>query len=330
MSPVLALLVMVTGQAAAVPALALDFGWVALAAHLLACGSLIAALPRLGEGRWAGIWRLLAILLPVLGPIALLAGLAALALAPRLARQVGDAEAWRASLFPDAAAATLDDRLKHLAEDAEARREADRVVAFADVLRQGELPQQERVIALMAREYRPEFAPLLREALSASARPLRAQAAAALSLIEARMMAEAQAMRASGDALGLARKLDDMAHSGLLEAGRARSLRSEAAGLWRARAASQPRDAASAAALGRDLLQLEEVAAAREGLEDACAQGLVSPGLIGWLAEARFRAGDLAGVEALIRAHADDLAPLLRADSPLAPALRLWLEGVPA
>lgn len=330
MNPPLALLVVVLGQATAVGALVLDFGWVAMAAHLLACASLITALPRLGDGRWAGIWLLLAILLPVLGPIALLAGAVALILAPRLAREASDAEAWRASLFPDGSAVTLDDRLKHLTEHADARREADRVVAFADVLRQGALPQQERVIALMAREFRPEFAPLLREALNAAARPLRAQAAAALSLIETRMMAEAQAMRAAGDALGLARKLDDMAHSGLLEASRARALRSEAAALWRTRTTSQPQDAASAAALGRDLLQLDQVEAALEGLEDAYAKGLVSPGLIGWLAEARFQAGDLAGVEALIRAHASDLAPLLRPSSPLAPALRLWLEDVPA
>jgi hypothetical protein len=330
MTPALGLALMLSGQAGLVAALLFGLGWVALAAHILACASLIAVLPRIMDGPWAGPLRLLAITLPVLGPFALLAGMVALAASPRLRRDGTDAEAWRASLFPATDAVDMNDRLKHLAENAQARRGADRVVAFADVLERGDLSQQERVVALMAREYRPDFAPLLRAALNAPTRPLRAQAAAALTMIETRLSAEAQSMRQAGDAVALARKLDEMANSGLLEAGRARALRSEAAALWRSRLAAAPQDAEAAAALGRDLLQLDEIPAAREALEDAYALGLMSPALIGWLAEARFRTDDLAGVETLIRTHRAELMPLLATNSPLALALRLWLEEVPA
>jgi hypothetical protein len=259
-----------------------------------------------------------------------MAGIVAAAATPLLRRQTQDAEAWRASLFPAPDEDSLDDRLRRLEENTDTQRASGRVVAFADVLSQGELPQQERVLALMAREYRSDFAPLLRAALNSPVRPLRAQAAAALALIEARFAAETQGLRAQGGGPALARKLDEFANSGLLEDGRARALRSEAAHIWAKRAASVPGDAGAAASLGRDLLQLDEVTAARDALERAHGAGLSSPALIGWLAEARFRTGDLGGVEELIRQHQAALLPLLDTNSPLAPALRLWMEGVEA
>lgn len=330
MIPVLAILFVLAGEAAALGALLLGPLWLGLGLHALTCAALFAVPPAVRTGAWAGPLRLLAVLLPALGPFAVMAGIVALAATPLLRRRSLDAEVWRATLFPAPEEDGLDDRLRRLEENTDAQREAGRVVAFADVLRLGELPQQERVVALMAREYRPDFAPLLRAALNAPTRPLRAQAAAALTVVETRFTAEAQALRGQGGGPALARKLDELANSGLLEEGRARALRSEAACIWAERTASAPLDADAAASFGRDLLQLDEVTAARDALERAHAGGLRSPALIGWLAEARFRTGDLDGVEELIRAHQAALAPLLDANSPLAPALRLWLEGVAA
>lgn len=326
MRPMLTLGMVALGQAVVVVCLALGLFWAAAAAHLLACGLLIALLGTLRTGPWAGPARLLAALLPPLGPFAVIAALAALAAAPLLGRQASDAEAWRATLFPPADADSIGSRMRQLHDQAAAQQGVEHVVSFADVLEHGELPQQERVVALMAREYRPDFAPLLRAALNAPARPLRAQAAAALTLIETRLTSEAQALRFARNGPALARKLDEMANSGLLEESRARALRSEAASLWRARIAAAPEDTEAAAALGRDLLQLDDVAAGRQALERSYATGVVTPGLLGWLAEARFRAGDLEAVAALLHAHRAELEPLLASNSPLAPALRLWLR----
>jgi len=318
-------LMVTAAEVAAVGAALMGWFWPALALHLLACLGL-GAWVRFGRDTAAnGGLRLLAILLPGLGPIALATGALALLISPFLRRQSSDAEAWRATLFPAPEEDGLDDRFKRSEENATVQRDSGRVVAFADVLRLGDLPQQERVVALMAREYRPAFAPLLRAALNAPVRSLRAQAAAALSLIEARFAAEVQTLRAGPAPAKLALKLDEMANSGLWEEGRTRSLRSEAASIWEVSAAADPTDERAAAALGRDLLQLGQVTAGREALERAYALGLASAALLGWLAEARFLDGDLEGVENLLAAHRADLLPLLLPGSPLAPALRLWL-----
>lgn len=321
----LGILALTLAEAVAVGAALMGWFWPALALHLLTC---------LGLGAWVlfgrdaganGGLRLLAILLPGLGPIALATGALTLLMTPFLRRQSHDAEAWRATLFPAPDEDGLDDRFKRSEENALIQRDSGRVVAFADVLRLGDLAQQERVVALMAREYRPAFAPLLRAALNAPVRSLRAQAAAALSLIEARFAAEVQTLRAGPASAQLAIKLDEMANSGLWEESRTRTLRGEAASIWAATAVADPTDERAAAALGRDLLQLGQVTAGREALERAYALGLASAALLGWLAEARFLDGDLQGVENLLAAHHADLLPLLHSGSPLAPALRLWL-----
>lgn len=321
----LGLLAVTLAEAAAVGAALTGWFGAALTLHLFACLGLGACACFGRDAGANGGLRLVAILLPGLGPIALATGALTLLMAPFLRRQSHDAEAWRATLFPAPQEDGLDDRAKRSEEHALVQRDSGRVVAFADVLRMGDLPQQERVVALMAREYRPAFAPLLRSALNAPVRLLRAQAAAALSLIEARFAAEVQTLRAGPAPAKLALKLDEMANSGLWEESRTRNLRKEAASIWAAGAAANPADERAAAALGRDLLQLGEVRAGREALERAYALGLASATLLGWLAEARFLEGDLEGVENLLVAHRSELLPLLQPGSPLAPALHLWL-----
>ena len=283
----------------------------AAALHLGACAALW-SLP--GSAKLV----LLRLLLPVLGPFALLGLLPAMLCAPLLRRDIADAEAWRSIMFPNFQADRLQQRVNRLQGDGAG---GQRAVAFADVLRWGEVQQQERVVAVMAREFRPEFAPLLRAALNAPARPLRAQAAAAVARVEAKLSAEALRLRAEGDRLGLARHLDLMAASGLIAVERAQELRREAVQLW----CELPADAESSAALAGNLLALERPEEASQILQARLAQGVVDAAGIACLAEARFRLGDVEGTQALVEAHRAQLAPLALPESPLFATLRLWL-----
>ncbi|WP_439599455.1 hypothetical protein, partial [Falsiroseomonas sp.] len=119
---------------------------------------------------------------------------------------------------------------------------------------------------------------------------------------------------------------DRAAQSGLLDAPRADACRAEAAGLWQA-LAEEGADAEAETALGRALLALGDLPAARAALESAVTRGAAGAVAIGWLAECLFRARDFAALEALVARW----RPLLEAEAqggvagPHGAAWRLWL-----
>jgi DUF971 family protein len=316
---------LVAGEAGV--ALALWHGaWAeALALHLP-----LAALPAvaLHRGWSAAPWlRVLAPLLPPLGPLAAALALPLAALLALRGRPAAGAASWSAHLFPQPESDALAQRAEGLARHA-AQHDPDGIGAFRAVLHGGTLAQQEHVLAVMAREFRTGFAPLLREALASPAPGLRAQAAAGLSLAQGRAEEQLQALRRAGEpAPVLARALDDAANSGLFEADRAAQLRAEAVRLWQRHLAARPDDAAAQAALGRDLLALGDAGAAQASLRQALARGLATPAVLGWLAEALYAAGDLDAVAALLAEHR---AVLAEPGAALAGPVAWWLAEQPA
>lgn len=329
--------------AQALVALALGLGWwlPALVLHLGCCLALALAPPSGAEGWAEAVLRLLAASLPALGPLAVLGALAALALGvPRRLR----------GLAPPLPEDPLDARLEAIAL---ARNLPDGLLleSLGDVLRWGHARQKARALELAAEPARPGGAALLRLGLSDADPEVRARAELLRPQMEQRLLRAAEALRdiARGQSGGagraaqraLASALDRAAFSGLLEAPRADACRAEAAGLWQAlaEAALDGSDAEAEAALGRDLLALGDLPAARRALEAALTRGAAGAHAIGWLAECLFRARDFAALEALVlrwrpllEAEAQRAAvtgPHAAVTGPHAAAWRLWLAEAP-
>jgi len=308
--------------------------WVAAALlHGGACASLL--LLRLIDpppAGWPGaVLRVSAAALPALGPLATTAGLIALALGPP-----GDAMPAPASVLD---ADPMEARLAALGAPIPANTiplpTGLLLEALGDVLRWGTATQKARALDLAAHGGRAGGDVLLQLALLDPDPALRARAEAARPGAARRLIEQADALRPA--ALGpdpmaarlLARQLDHAAFSGLLEPERATQFRAEAAGLWQAMLEPAPEDAEAQAALGRDLLVLGDLPAARAALEAALARGVATPGVLGWLAECLFQARDFAALESLVARW----RPLLEADlaeaGVLTPAWRLWLAEAP-
>ncbi|NKE43967.1 hypothetical protein HB662_04205 [Roseomonas frigidaquae] len=328
------------GQALVVLALGLGWWLVALVLHLGCClALLLRPAPPPDAEPWAtAVLRLLTATLPALGPLAIPGALAALALGvPRRLRRVA----------PPLPEDPVDARLDAIAL---ARDVPDGLLleSLGDVLRWGHARQKARALDLAAEPARPGGVALLRLALSDADPAVRARTELLRPQVERRLLEAAEALRAvargqsgaNGRAAqrALARALDRAAFSGLLEPPRADACRAEAAGLWQALAEAAPDggpeggDAEAEAALGRNLLALGDLPAARRALEAAVTRGAAGGSAIGWLAECLFRARDFAALEALVLRW----RPLLEAEArraavtgPHAAAWRLWLAEAP-
>lgn len=287
--------------------------------------------PVTGESLELAVLRLLRPLLPALGPFAAAAGLLVLVAAPLLRRGARSDAMWRNHLFPETGADPLTQRVAAL-DRAAADGGTGEVAAFADILRWGSLEQQERVVVLMSREFRPGFAPLLREALSSVTPGLCAQAAAGLAMVEARFEAQEAELRCavlSGritSLLALARHLDELANSGLLDLSRSAAVRAEAVDIYQSHLASHPDDSDVQAAFGRDLMQVGRLDDAIAAMRAALARGMATPSLLGWLAECLYRQQEIDQVSQLIAEHEAVLRPTVQGGSPLAASLGLWLS----
>jgi hypothetical protein len=354
-----ALLGLVLAQSVVVAALSLRLWVVALLLHLGCC----LALPLLarrqppGQAGWSGqVLRLLLAVLPALGPLAAAGAVAALL--QGVPRRLRDPVA---PLPED----PLDARLDAIAGARGALPAGLLLESLGDVLRWGHAGQKARALELAAQPGRTGGATLLRLALNDADAQVRARAETLRPQVEDRLLAEIERLRARfrASSIGasgtdgapgsraaqrardrdLARALDHAAFSGLLDPPRAAACQAEAAGLWQALAEPGPEgaDFEAEAALGRDLLALGDLPAARRALEAAVTRGLGGPGgadslagtTIGRLAECLFRARDFEALEALVLRW----RPLLEAEamrgsgpSHYAGAWRLWLSAASA
>lgn len=309
-------------------AAALLLGWLhgALLLHIPICLALLLARrmdpPPAG---WPGaVLRMTMALLPALGPLAALGGVVAMVMgAPRglrLPEGPAPEDPLEARLAAIAAAPQVPDGLL--------------VEALGDVLHWGTPTQKARALEMAQDALRPGGEALLRVALSDPDPAVRDRAEQARPAVERRLLARAEVLRGAAragrlaDRRALARHLDRAAFSGLLDPARADACRAEAAGVWQAMGEAMPEDAEAQAALGRDLLALGDLAAARLALESALARGVASPAVIGWLAECLFRLRDFAAMDALVARWRPVLEEEAAGVGVLAAPWRLWLaEG---
>lgn len=242
-----------------------------------------------------------------LGPFGSVGTLLTAGLSRVYARTATPFEEWYALLFPDDPAADGGP----LPVTAAAGAARGSVAPFVDILAFGTVVQKQELIALIANEFQPAFAPALRLALDDTSAAVRVQAASAITRIEddfqQRSLALAEDVRTRpGDASclrTLATFHDEYANAGIFDAARAAESRRQASRAYLDYLELMPADHAARAAVGRLLLQdgrLDDAAAwLTPVLEDPDAR----PHAVPLLMDVQYRRGRLAEVRRVAAAH---------------------------
>ncbi len=256
-----------------------------------------------------GLPALVALTLPVFGLLAPAAAIVVWPLHKWYARQAIPFEEWYASLFPEIRSSLAVDQYQAIVRG---ERGGDGAVApFIDVLRRGTTDKKIAVIALLSKNFRPEFAPVLRMALSDDAAAIRVQAATAVAKIEDRFVKRAQTLEAelerSPDDLKVKRQLaelyDSYAFTGIMDAGRERTNRQKALDLWIEVFEADPGNAEAWIAVGRLLMRLRQHKVAARWFSDAIRTGNASAQVAAWYMEALFELGRSEELRDVARAY---------------------------
>lgn len=268
----------------------------ALGAHAMAASLAVTAarLLRHETPSPAGL-RLTALLLAALGPLALVGAPFTLLLTRLFQRSPQEADADRLDrLNGDLDPSPYD------AEDprvAAALAPAATIVPFTDVLAEGTIEQKQEMLALIATQFRPSFAPTLNAALNDDDPTVRVLAATAAARIERTFLdtsmqlesAWADAPNDGARALALARHYDQFAHTGLLDENRADESRTRALEMYQMASREQPRDTRIAESVIRLLMKLGREDEAIGLFRPVMETEEPSPRLASWYLECLFR-----------------------------------------
>lgn len=263
----------------------------------------------------------------LMGPFGASGVLLSLAAYAAMRRRATSFEDWYLSLF-DQAGETDVERLYERIVAGRTAGGGD-VASFADILRTGTLAQKQALLALLARDFKPQFAPILLAALKDATPVVRVQAASAVVAIETQFTDTTIALKKAADAaaddfdavLALARHYDDYAYSGLLDRERARECRAEALAAYRAALALRADRLDLRARIARLLLRDDRADEAADWLSRCRAEGYRTAEMDDWLLECFYRLrrwDDLRDLAAERTASGEPLP------APVAEALALW------
>ena len=270
---------------------------------------------------------LLVVLMALLGPIGTLVGWSAAvayALVPA---------SWPIGLPP---AATAPPRTRPVADRAAAQAVSAEARSLCDIFRHGSLAQRRRAVALMAGNFKPEFAPAFQMALQDEHNAIRVQAGMALlaledefgrqqMLLQTQQDADGNPIAGLGDELALARLFDRTAYSGLLDPERTRTVQAHALRAYKDHLAEHPDDEEAIAAVGRLLVRADQPQLVVDWFGEMLHSGRpVSDAALMWLAEALYLSRRYEALTTLLTTHAARLDRYLPVDSPLKQALQLW------
>jgi len=313
----------------------LEVAWwpVAIALHVATVLAVVSMARVERDLRGARAMWLLAIAHGALGPLGAAGSLLAIALGRYYDRHATSIDEWRRTLFPDVEP-ERDANLWALV-DVRNTDAASSVQPFVDVIEHGALAQKQAVVALIAKHFRPAFAPALRRALRDPQNAVRVQAATAVSLIEAQattsaMDLERQRQERPGDAailLKLARHEDGYAFTGLLDAGREAESRARAVEAYHAYIAIVRDDATALHELGRLLARCGRYVEALDCFEQVLRYDDSATARL-WTMECLFHLRRFADLRQRARDSAQALSHV-PGSLPLetAQVLRLWAPG---
>lgn len=216
----------------------------------------------------------------------------------------------------------------------------DRAQSLCDIFRHGTLAQRRRAVALIAGNFKPQFAPALQMALRDANNAIRVQAGMALLQLEDEIGKEHLRLEGLGDAqlaafgfdrhrthLDIARLHDSTAYSGLLDVGRRQTAQFNAVQAYQQHLALHPDDEEAIAAVGRLFVRAGQHQLVADWFGQLVAAGPVNDSVLTWLAEALFLSGRYEALRGLVQQFGARLARRLPADSPLHGVLALWRGG---
>jgi polysaccharide biosynthesis protein PelE len=281
-----------------------------------------------GADRYGALLVLTTVALGPLGPAGVLL---AMVLERVHARSAVSIEQWHEMLFPPMVADTKGDLWRRIGKRASDRPADPRVTPFQDVLSFGSVQQRQAVVAIIAQQFRPAFAPALKAALRDEHNVVRVQAATVIARLEQEFLdrtfeLEAAVQRAPSDPeaiLALASHSDDQAFAGLFDATREEHCRARAAEGYERYLELRPDDQSVDLRLARLQLRRGLLDRAEPRLQRLADAGHASARL--WLMEVLFaqrRYRDLRAVASRFGAGAADTMPLEAAG-----AIELWADA---
>ncbi|MBI5138095.1 MAG: hypothetical protein HZA24_12280 [Nitrospirae bacterium] len=268
-----------------------------------------------------------------LGPVGALGALWTGALHRVFGRRPGGFEAWRRSLFGEGAPGQWDTLFENIASGREKPASGAAVLSFTDLIRYGDTDEKHTLLMLIAKDFKPMFAPSLRLALRDP--QLRSQAAIAVARIENDHAERANHLASVAEGhpsdypawLELARHLDNYAYVGLWDEERVHDLRHQALAAYRQCLALRPGDPEVSTAVGRMLCRCGQLAEAADMLRPIAYGSGDKLSSVPWYGECLYRLGRFDELHHLLR-MAKYLAEFRsRVPREILHAIELWDEG---
>lgn len=274
----------------------------------------------------------LAVAVVALGPVGSLGIMLMVVLLAMFRRQAKGFLEWYLSLFPEDERSVGRDLYDRLITGRARDDDSESVASFADFLDHGTPQQKQTILALLARNFRPVFAPALRGAMNDSDATVRVMAATAVARIENSFLEQSLRFRAACEEkpndyatwLDSARLFDDYAFTGILDADREKENRIRAHEAYLRCAGIDPAQAAPIIALGRLALRSGKAEEASTWFERSIELAPGRVDLVVWLMEALFKRGDFSRVRSLSVGLGEDLDQVAGLIEEVKRSVRLW------
>lgn len=313
-----------------------DLWMLAVGVHLAACAVLaVGALLRNDDRDEHRLIQILAATLPFFGPVAPVMMLLVYPVYLRFRATATPFETWYRELFPETERFLSAQIYQSIIRHEVPRGDYSPVVSYMDVMRHGAVAQRIAVVATVARNFRPVFAPVLKQALSDDNPEVRVQAATAIAKLTDDFISRVQRLEVDVAAApkdtsrlrDLASAYDEYAYTGILDAAMEQNNRMRALQLWIAYCEMEPDDRESSLAVGRLLMRLERYKLAAQWLERAFAEGRASRQAVLWYMEVLFEMGRTDALRALAGQTVTDLAQDRKLSGKAVSAAQLWATG---
>jgi tetratricopeptide (TPR) repeat protein len=309
---------------------------VAVAVHFITCLIVAAgAWLRADDRDEQRLLQLLAASLPFFGPVAPVMLLLVYPVYLRFRATATPFDDWYRTLFPEAERPLSAQIYQSIMRNEVPRGDYSPVVSYMDVMRDGPVQQRIAVVASVARNFRPVFAPVLNAAIADDNPEVRVQAASAVAKLTDDFVGRVQALEAAVAAApheskrlrDLAQAYDEYAYTGILDAAMEQNNRLRALQLWIAYCEMEPKDRDAALAVGRLLMRLERYHLAAQWLESAFTEGRASRQAVLWYMEVLYELGRTDVLRRIAGQAVTDLAQDRKLSSNAVSAVQLWASG---
>lgn len=303
-----------------------------IAAHgVIGLSLVVGCLPRSSRSRGNPTFLLFIVCVVMVGPLGPFGTALTIVLQRWFSRSATSFAEWYAALFPEVVVSRSQALYRLIALRGARPSSRSTVGPFLDVVALGTIEQKRTVIAMIAGEYQPSFAPALRSALNDADPAIRVQAASAVAHIDAGFVNRTMTLQArceanpndGGATLKLARHREAYAESGLLDGSRAHAELMEALACYERVNAMGPADVSVLEAIARLLLRVDRSEEALLRLGPLVARSDPSANVLTGYFACLFRRGQFGQMREACRLFSGRVDPATLPDE-LGEVLRLW------